>query len=313
MPHETEEREAGKVNGLKHTLWDEWGSFEPGRASKNEAAGILDGIPSEERNEAVFFTTPRLFAVRRLMRLWEECGWNAREENSLRIIRTQQRGKVTFAAAKAAVEKARSVTASTAKRTRNWGWIRGLFGGCGSLYIPKTGYYLMMRVPEGRGAAERIQAVMRSCGFDLGIRKRGECREIMLRDQQQIVTFLSRIGLVTTALELEETAIFRSLRNHANKLVNCDAANIKKSIEAARDQMELIKKLEDRGIADSLPEPLLDLVKARKKNPSITLKELGQTLPTPISKSTVEYRWRKLELMLSKHCKGDDADVLRKG
>ncbi|MBQ9882061.1 MAG: DNA-binding protein WhiA, partial [Synergistes sp.] len=280
---------------------------------KDEAAGILDGIPSEDKSDSTFFTTPRLFAVRRLMRLWEECGWNGSDEYSLRIVRTQQRGKVTFAAGCAAVAKLKAVTASKAKRTRNWSWVRGLFGGCGSLYIPKTGYYLMMRVPEGRGAAERMQAVMRSCGFDLGIRKRTESRELMLRDQQQIVTLLSRIGLVTTALELEETAIFRSIRNHANKLVNCDAANIKKSIEAAHGQLELIKNLEERGMTSSLPEPLLDLVNARKKNPSVTLKELGQTLPTPISKSTVEYRWRKLELMLSKHYKGDDADVLRKG
>ena len=301
------------MNGIKHILWDEWGSVEAGKTSKDEAAGILDGIPSEDKSDSTFFTTPRLFAVRRLMRLWDECGWNGSDEYSLRIVRTQQRGRVTFAAGKAAVAKLKAVTASKAKRTRNWSWVRGLFGGCGSLYIPKTGYYLMMRVPEGRGAAERMQAVMRSCGFDLGIRKRTESRELMLRDQQQIVTLLSRIGLVTTALELEETAIFRSIRNHANKLVNCDAANIKKSIEAAHGQLELIKNLEERGMTGSLPEPLLDLVNARKKNPSVTLKELGQTLPTPISKSTVEYRWRKLELMLSKHCKGDDADVLRKG
>ncbi|MCR5334957.1 MAG: DNA-binding protein WhiA [Synergistes sp.] len=301
------------MNGIKHILWDEWGSVEAGKTSKDEAAGILDGIPSEDKSDSTFFTTPRLFAVRRLMRLWDECGWNGSDEYSLRIVRTQQRGRVTFAAGKAAVAKLKAVTASKAKRTRNWSWVRGLFGGCGSLYIPKTGYYLMMRVPEGRGAAERMQAVMRSCGFDLGIRKRTESRELMLRDQQQIVTLLSRIGLVTTALELEETAIFRSIRNHANKLVNCDAANIKKSIEAAHGQLELIKKLEERGMTGSLPEPLLDLVNARKKNPSVTLKELGQTLPTPISKSTVEYRWRKLELMLSKHYKGDDADVLRKG
>ena len=301
------------MNGIKHILWDEWGSVEAGKTSKDEAAGILDGIPSEDKSDSTFFTTPRLFAVRRLMRLWDECGWNGSDEYSLRIVRTQQRGRVTFAAGKAAAAKLKAVTASKAKRTRNWSWVRGLFGGCGSLYIPKTGYYLMMRVPEGRGAAERMQAVMRSCGFDLGIRKRTESRELMLRDQQQIVTLLSRIGLVTTALELEETAIFRSIRNHANKLVNCDAANIKKSIEAAHGQLELIKNLEERGMTGSLPEPLLDLVNARKKNPSVTLKELGQTLPTPISKSTVEYRWRKLELMLSKHCKGDDADVLRKG
>jgi len=293
-------------------IWDEWAQ-QPPTSPRDEAAGILDGIPSEERAGETFFTTPRLFAVRRLMRLWGECGWDGAEEPGLCVIPTRQKGGVTFSADEAAMEKVRAVTAPTARRTRNWGWVRGLFGGCGALYVPKAGYYLVMRVPEGKGSAERIQAIMRSCGFDLGIRKRGESREVALRDQQQIVTFLSRIGLVKTALELEETSIYRSMRNHANKLVNCDAANINKSVGAARGQMKLIEKMEELGMLNDLPGPLLELVKARKRNPSVTLKELGQTLPRPISKSTVEYRWRKLETMLGKQSKEDDANVLGKG
>ena len=172
--------------------------------------------------------------------------------------------------------------------------------------MPKAGYYLIMRPQTANGSAERLQAILKSCGFTVGVRKRATYRELTLRDQQQIVTLLSRMGLVKTALSLEETAIYRSMRSHANKLVNCDAANINKSIEAARGQMELIRRMDELGITETLPEPLFELVAARKRNPSISLKELGQTLPRPISKSTVEYRWRKLEHILQ------TANVLRK-
>ncbi|MCD8162770.1 MAG: DNA-binding protein WhiA [Synergistaceae bacterium] len=248
------------------------------------------------------------------MRLWGECEWNGPAEGEgIRLIHTQQRGRIVFSIGRRAATEIFAVTNAMAKRTRNWNWVRGLFGRCGALYIPRAGYYLVIRPPAGKGSAERVQAILKSCGFTVGVRKKMECRELMLRDRQQIVTFLSRIGLVKTALDLEETAIYRSMMSHANKLVNCDAANINKSLEAARLQMELIRQMEDLGIVEELPAPLFELVMARKKNPSITLKELGQTLPRPISKSTVEYRWRKLETMLRKQSKGDDANVLRKG
>ena len=169
-----------------------------------------------------------------------------------------------------------------------------------------------MHPPIRNATAERLQGILKSAGFVLGVRKKSAQREIMVRDQQQIVTFLLRLGFVHTALALEETAIYRSMRSHANKLVNCDAANINKSLEAAQNQMKLIRELEEHNFIDELPDPLKELVYARKRNPSISLKELGQSLPRPISKSTVEYRWRKLENMLYEILKGDGSHVLGK-
>ena len=260
------------MESVNRTIWDEWGAMPSNEQARDEAAGILDGLPSRARGEEIMFISPRLFAVRRLMRLWGECcSCPADGQQGIRLVDTQIKGKIVFAADKERTADILSVTRSTAKRTRNWGWVRGV-----------------------------------------GVRKRATYRELTLRDQQQIVTLLSRMGLVKTALSLEETAIYRSMRSHANKLVNCDAANINKSIEAARGQMELIRRMDELGITETLPEPLFELVAARKRNPSISLKELGQTLPRPISKSTVEYRWRKLEHILQTQLKGDDANVLRK-
>ena len=300
------------MEGLNHTIWDEWSALPPFDPVRDEIAGIIDGLSYNKDGDDLCFTSGRLFVVRKLMRLWNDSEWH-NESSGLRLIHTQQKGKIVFALKETLAEQILSVARSTAKRTRNWGWVRGLFGSCGALYIPRAGYYLVLRPPAGNGSAERIQAILKSCGFTVGIRKKLGCRELMLRDQQQIVTFLSRIGLVKTALGLEETAIYRSLRNHANKMVNCDSANINKSLEAAQSQMRLIHKMENLGMVEDLPAPLKELISARKRNPSISLKELGQTLPRPISKSTVEYRWRKLEAMIKKQSKGDDANVFRKG
>lgn len=300
---------------LTHTIWDEWSGLAAAEPAADEIAGIIDGLSFEQSGDEYYFTSPRLFAVRKLMRIWAESKWHdaADEGSGIKLIHTQQRGRIVFALSKRTAQEIFAVTHSMAKRTRNWSWVRGLFGSCGSLYIPKTGYYLVLRPPAGNGSAERIRAILKSCGFTVGVRKKNGSQELTLRDQQQIVTLLSRIGLVKTALALEETAIYRSMRNHANKLVNCDAANINKSLEAAQSQMKLIRQMEDLGIVEELPSPLSELIYARKKNPSISLKELGQNLPHPISKSTVEYRWRKLEAMLKKQSKGDEANVLRKG
>lgn len=133
-----------------------------------------------------------------------------------------------------------------------------------------------------------------------------------MRDQRQIATFLSRLGFVQSVLALEETAIYRSMRSHANKLVNCDAANISKSVRAAQDQMSLIRKLEEIGAVEDLPDILKELVAARKANPSVSLRA-GAKYVRPISKSTVEYRWRKLENILNKMLRGDGCHVLGKG
>lgn len=301
------------MESVNRTIWDEWSAMPMDEQARDEAAGILDGLPSRARGDEIIFTSPRLFTVRRLMRLWGECcASSPDEQQGIKLVDTQRKGKIIFAADRELALAILSPTRTAAKRTRNWGWVRGVFGSCGALYMPKAGYYLIMRPQTGNGSAERLQAILKSCGFAVGVRKRATYRELTLRDQQQIVTLLSRIGLVKTALNLEETAIYRSLRSHANKLVNCDAANINKSLEAARGQMELIRRMDELGITETLPEPFFELVAARKRNPSISLKELGQTLPRPISKSTVEYRWRKLEHILQTQLKGDDANVLRK-
>lgn len=282
------------------SLWDEWSALSPIPPVEDEIAGILDGLAFSPGADNYVFYSGRFFMIRRLMRLWAEseyqrCGAG---ESGIRLLQSRQKSRMSFSVGAGTAEKIFTRSRSFARRSRNWNWARGLWGACGALYVPRSGYYLVLRPPAENGAAARMQRVLKSAGFAVGVRKKNGGKELMLRDQQQIATFLSRMGFTNTILQLEETAIYRQVRSHANKLVNCDSANINKSLEAARNQLRLIGMLETEGLADDLPEPLRELIFARKNNPSMSLKELGQTLPRPISKSTVEYRWRKLESIL---------------
>lgn len=282
------------------SLWDEWSALPLIQPVEDEISGILDGLRCTQGEDGCVFRSGRLYMVRRLMRLWAESEYKNRgvEEGGIRLLSSRQKSRISFRVSAETAEKILSRSKGFARRIRNWNWARGLWGACGALYIPKTGYYLVFRPPVGNGAAERMQGILKSAGFAIGVRKKNGGRELMIRDQQQIATFLSRMGFTSTILQLEETAIYRQVRSHANKLVNCDSANINKSLEAARNQLRLISTLEAEGLIVDLPDPLRELIFARKSNPSMSLKELGQTLPRPISKSTVEYRWRKLESIL---------------
>lgn len=297
---------------LSYKIWDEWSSFPIIPPVEDEIAGILDGSHSRRSGNEYEFTSGRIFALRRLLKLWSDSEYQNIE--TIRIIYGEQhKSRLSFSLNAELAEKIFIRISTSSRKKRNWNWVRGMWGSCGALYVPKTGYHLVLRPPVRNGSAERLQSILKSAGFSIGIRKKNQMRELMLRDQQQIVTFLSRLGFVKTVLALEETAIYRSMRSHANKLVNCDSANINKTLEAAERQMKLIRDMEEAGILEDLPDELRELVIARKKNPSISLKELGQNLPRPISKSTVEYRWRKCENILHKLLKGDGAHVFGKG
>jgi hypothetical protein len=88
------------------------------------------------------------------------------------------------------------------------------------------------------------------------------------------------------------------MKNRANMLVNCDSSNIRKTLEAASRQLDLARAAAESPGFESLPEVLKNLVCSRLANPSATLGELGLLQSPPISKSTVQYRWKKLELIM---------------
>jgi DNA-binding protein WhiA len=90
------------------------------------------------------------------------------------------------------------------------------------------------------------------------------------------------------------------MRDQANKMRNCDTANIDKALKAATAQTELAKALLQDGLVEALPQNLRALAEARLEHPEESLSELGKRLTPPVTKSTVKYRWQRLQKFISK-------------
>lgn len=298
---------------LKVFLWEEWSALPLEPYEEAELAGLIQGLDGVPWGDEFLLRTPRRFVLRRFFRLWGKVRSSA--DLPPPRLQTQKQGQTTrvslVLAARALQE--RSTLGSPGSPEEEAAWIRGLFGGCGALYLPRTGYHLVFRLPRSDEPAQRLRSFCRKRRISCTRRERDGRWEVTLRDQERIADFLARLGLMQTVLRLEETAIVRSLKDRANKLVNCDAANIAKSLDAAAQQLRLVQILEEQCLEETLPPPLREIVAARRENPSLSLRELGQILPHPVSKSTVEYRWRKLEGMFSSLMKGDGAHVSGKG
>lgn len=295
---------------LKTLLVDEWLNLPPDveRTAGAELSGIITAMARKHQGDEVLLSSRRLPVFRRIQKLWNHTPWrSAGELASFLKIPPQLKGQVHFLLPSKLLATIEQEVKDPLSSSRNWAWLRGCWGTCGSLYLPKTGYYLVFRQnPSASSITPRIRGSLQVLNIRAGERDRLGGREILIREQDSIVTLLSAIGLVKSSLSLEQKAVFRAMRNRANKLVNCDSANIRKSLEAAQKQVRLAKEIERLELLEQLPQQLREVVQTRLQNPSVTLRELGQLLSKPVSKSTVEYRWSKLQKILETWQNGEN-------
>jgi DNA-binding protein WhiA len=116
-----------------------------------------------------------------------------------------------------------------------------------------------------------------------------------LKGAEEIADFLVLVGATNAMLKFEDVRIVRDLRNSVNRLMNCENANMNKTADAAKKQIENIQLIEVKVGLDSLPEKLREVAEVRLENPEISLKELGEILPSgPITKSGINHRIRKI-------------------
>lgn len=175
-----------------------------------------------------------------------------------------------------------------------WSWLKGLWGSTGGLYFPKNGYYLTLIISDNE-----ISDLTRNILARTNLSWSEHRNEFTLRNHNDITTFLYNIDITSGALKLEDRALIKSARNKANLASNYDTANIRRSINASREQIELSKKIISSGKFEDLPENLRELILLRLKYPDYTLEELGENLSSPVKKSVVKYRWNKLKKFIS--------------
>lgn len=181
-------------------------------------------------------------------------------------------------------------------------YIRGAFLGGGSISNPEKTYHLEF-VTHSIEYAEDLSKLINRFGLVSKVIQRKSSYIIYLKEGEQIVDLLNIIGAHTALLELENIRIMKEMRNNVNRLVNCETANLSKTVNAAVRQVESIKLIQKEIGLARLPKNLRDIAELRLSYPDESLKELGEMLEPPVGKSGVNHRLRKIEKI---------ADELRK-
>ncbi len=180
------------------------------------------------------------------------------------------------------------------KRCCKRAYMRGVFLARGSVSKPGGSYHLEMVFPTHE-LARSVQRIGESLGIRLRLTERKKTFLLYLKDSDQIVDFIRMIGANYALLEYENVRVYKSMKNQVNRQVNCETANLEKTLEASLRQVESIRRLIDRITVEGLPENLRELAVLRLDYPDSSLKELGEMLSPPLSKSGVAYRMKKLE------------------
>lgn len=174
-------------------------------------------------------------------------------------------------------------------------YLRGAFLATGSVNNPETSRYHLEIYSLYETHNEGIAQMMNYFHLNARTTKRRNGYIVYLKEAEKIADFLQLIGATNAMLKFEDIRIVRDMRNSVNRLVNCENANINKTVSAAERQIENIKHLQATVGLDSLPDKLREIAVLRLENPEVSLKELGDMVPSgPISKSGINHRLRKL-------------------
>ncbi|MFS0836438.1 DNA-binding protein WhiA [Paenibacillus sp. 1P03SA] len=179
-------------------------------------------------------------------------------------------------------------------------YLRGAFLAGGSVNNPEGSSY---HLEIASMYEEHCQALCQLANrFDLNARciERKKGFVFYIKEGERIIEFLSIIGAHQALLRFEDVRIMKDMRNSVNRIVNCETANLNKTIGAAVRQIDNIRLIEREVGLDSLPEKLREVAEIRMKHPDLNLKEVGDMLKGSVSKSGVNHRLRKIDELADK-------------
>ena len=172
-------------------------------------------------------------------------------------------------------------------------FLRGAYLSVGSMSDPGKSYPVEI-VCQTQKQSEQIVAVMQDFGLDAKTVLRKKYYVVYMKEGEHIADFLNVIEAHKALMEFENTRILKGVRNMVNRKVNCDAANINKTVSAAARQVQDIEYIRAFCGLEKLPESLREMAQVRLENPDVPLAELGKLLDPPVGKSGVNHRLRKI-------------------
>ncbi|AKN32861.1 sporulation regulator WhiA [Clostridium carboxidivorans P7] len=173
-------------------------------------------------------------------------------------------------------------------------YIRGAFLGGGSVSNPEKTYHLEF-VTHDNEYADDLSSLINQYGLNSKVIQRKSSFIVYIKEGEQIVDLLNIISAHSSLLELENVRIMKEMRNNVNRLVNCETANLSKTVNAAVRQVESIKIIQKEIGLTRLPKNLREIAELRLNYPDESLKELGEMLNPPVGKSGVNHRLRRIE------------------
>lgn len=178
-------------------------------------------------------------------------------------------------------------------------YLRGAFMGAGTISDPEKAYHLEL-VCNSEKLAGDLKRTINSFGLKSKTVVRRNSHIVYLKEGEQISDFLAVLGAHSHLLEFENVRIVKELRNKTNRIVNCENANLDKTINSAARQIADIKLIDSiRGI-NTLPDKLREAALLRLQNPEASLTELAEMSDPPLKKSGINHRFRKIEEIAQK-------------
>ena len=172
-------------------------------------------------------------------------------------------------------------------------FLRGAFLAGGSATDPAKRYHLELATSH-RVVSRETDALLLDLGFRAKTAERNGSSILYFKHSEGIEDFLTFLGAPVCAMEVMEAKMEKELINGVNRRVNCETANLSKSVNAAGDQIDAIRTLKRRGVLGTLPEKLQTTARLRLAHPEATLAELAEMFSPPVSKSAINHRMRKL-------------------
>ncbi|WP_240374963.1 DNA-binding protein WhiA [Bacillus piscicola] len=185
-------------------------------------------------------------------------------------------------------------------------YLRGAFLAGGSVNHPETSSYHLEIFSFYEEHTKALQELLEDFYLSSKILERKKGFILYIKESEKITEFLNVIGAHQALLYFEDVRIVKDMRNSVNRLVNCETANLNKTVGAAMRQIENIQLVDNVIGIEQLPEKIREIADLRLKHQDVTLKELGEMIPSgPVSKSGVNHRLRKIDELAEKIRKGE--------
>lgn len=176
-------------------------------------------------------------------------------------------------------------------------FLRGLFLGCGTMSDPKKGYHLELVFSSEQLANDVRKLIGTFVDLSANITKRKEDHIVYIKKAQYISDMLGILGADDAVLEFEDVRMTKSLITETQRMMNCDSANVDRTLSASEEQIRWIKTIEEKEGLEWLPGPLREVAELRLQEPEASLTEIGESLTPPIKKPAVSKRFAKIKAL----------------